>query len=31
MGENGRELVRQRFTVEAMVRRVAALYRELLR
>jgi glycosyltransferase involved in cell wall biosynthesis len=31
LGDNGRERVRQRFTVEAMVPRVAGLYRELLR
>lgn len=31
MGDNGRELVRQHFTVEEMVHRVAELYRELLR
>lgn len=30
MGENGREVVRQHFTVEVMVRRMAALYHNLL-
>jgi glycosyltransferase involved in cell wall biosynthesis len=30
MGENGRERVREHFTVEVMVRRMSVLYQELL-
>jgi glycosyltransferase involved in cell wall biosynthesis len=30
MGEGGREAVRQRFTVDVMVRRMAGLYEDLL-